>query len=478
MFCGLTRRDFALDRLKAGWPFFLISWLTLVLLVGVLTIGLRRHLVRAELRAATRELSDYLEQNNPSRLGVAPGSPNDYKRLGGLAFILVSRGSERLLLAREDIPSSLFRELLRLNSASTGAWIRLADNTTKTVWSIVSRKLPSGAVIQGGKESGESYRLYRQIIQMSVSAVALGFVFAWIAALLGVRRMVAPLGRLRRELEHLIEGGGEKLLPEGERGDERDLLYRQVNRLIRQNRRLIGEMQASLDNVAHDLRTPLTRLRSVAEFGLQEGSDSIRLRESLADCLEESERVLAILKTMMSVAEAEAGTMRLDCEAIDLRASVEEMITLYEYVAEERRITVRSEIAEDLWIHADRMRIAQVWANLLDNGVKYGREGGWLTVEAALRGDMVEVRFTDNGMGISDHERERIWERLYRGDRSRSRQGLGLGLNFVKAVVEAHGGGVGVESVLHEGSSFIIALPRAQAFMANVGKEKSQTSGA
>jgi len=99
------------------------------------------------------------------------------------------------------------------------------------------------------------------------------------------------------------------------------------------------------------------------------------------------------------------------------------------------------------------------WANLLDNAIKYGREGGWVTITARMTADAAEVVFADNGMGISDSEQGKIWERLYRGDRSRSQKGLGLGLSYVRAVVLAHGGSVSVASTLHEGSSFTVRLP-------------------
>jgi signal transduction histidine kinase len=123
----------------------------------------------------------------------------------------------------------------------------------------------------------------------------------------------------------------------------------------------------------------------------------------------------------------------------------------------------------------DITRISQVWANLLDNGIKYGREGGWVRIDVQVVAGEVLVTFTDNGMGISESEQGRIWERLFRGDRSRSRQGLGLGLNYVHAVVTAHHGTVSVKSKLHQGSRFEVRLPRASDQLCT--QEKSQTSG-
>ena len=473
MFSNL-RADFAAHRWRTATPFFLVIWLFCALLAGALTLLLKSQLEDGELAGAQKLLERYIADNLASQptFGVpGSGGGDSFK---GLVFIRLSSGSDRLLLTRESVAAGLFEELLHLDAELEGAWLELPGAAPEEVWTVARRKLANGAVIQGGRESRESYLLYRQVRRTAWAAVGIAFLLSWLLALAAAKKTAEPLVHLRSELERLVEKRWAQLHPSPGSGQDQVNLYDQVNQLIDHNRRLVEEMKGALDNVAHDLRTPLTRLRSVAEFGLQEDSNTERLRASLADCLEESERLLAMLKIMMSVAEAESGTMRLEPEIVHVQTSVNEMVELYEYVAEEKSIRLCSEIAEGLYIMADRTRIAQVWANLLDNGVKYGRESGYVAVTADQAGDMVNIRFADNGMGISASEQPRIWEGLYRGDRSRSQQGLGLGLNYVKAVVVALGGRVEVESRLREGSCFTVTLPRAQSF---VRKEKSQTSG-
>lgn len=472
MFLNLSREDFSWSRSKKALPVFFLLWSGGLFLALLYLFSLRIHLQHIEGRETERLLDSYLAMHRaPARHS---GSVLQSDNLApGLAFVRVVQGTEQLLVVGEQLPTQSSRGFIDIPSETSGVWIAVGAGEEERRLTIITRRYENGGMIQAGKDGGESYRIFEKLWQNTLCAVLFSVLLLWPLSLVFIKQSLAPLLTSRKLIDNLVQRSTSALLPEQGNGPELDNLYRQINLLIIQNRHLVSEMQQSLDNVAHDLRTPMTRLRSVAEYGLQAVDDPERLREALSDCLEESERVLAMLRIMMSVAEAESGTMRLELSECDLARTLEQVVILYEYVAEERKISVQLSTEKPLSVRIDATRIAQVWANLLDNAIKYSREGGWVKIIAGIRDGQAEVVFSDNGMGISENEQGRIWERLYRGDRSRTQQGLGLGLNYVRAVVAAHGGTVAVSSVLHAGSSFVVRLPLGQLKT----QEKSHTSG-
>jgi signal transduction histidine kinase len=196
---------------------------------------------------------------------------------------------------------------------------------------------------------------------------------------------------------------------------------------------------------------------TAAEIALL-GADPAAAREALADCVEESERVLALLNALLDVTEAEAGLMRLDRRPTDLARLATELADAYSMTAEEKSIAITVATPEPVEVDVDPVRMRQVIANLLDNAVKYTPQGGKVGLAVTRDGTAAVIRVWDNGPGVPEEEQDKVWTRLYRGDRSRGQRGLGLGLSVVKAVVEAHRGTVSVQANPGGGALFVVRV--------------------
>lgn len=373
---------------------------------------------------------------------------------GGVAFISMPAGWSEFDLERLAASPFFGRQ----------GWAEISAPGSDERLEVATARLSGGGLFQVGKSTRNRDELLRRfrgtasflIVAVVLAALAGGATLTWSA--------LRPLRNMTRAVGSILETGTVRArVPVAGTGDPLDDAAALMNRMLDRIEALIASLRGSLDNVAHDLRTPLTRLRATAETTLDRPRTAEQYRAALADILEESERVSTMLDALMDIAEAETGVMTLRAEPIDLVALVRGAAELYTDLAEEKGVPLELDLPASLPLVADAARLRQAVANLIDNAVKYTPPGGRVTLSAAARPDGATITVADTGVGIAPHDLGHIWERLYRGDRSRSERGLGLGLSLVKAIVEAHGGRVDVETTPGQGSRFSIHVPSSPA---------------
>lgn len=450
---------------------------------------------------------------------------SEYLEDGQSLVRLADRSGATLLWYFPDHFSEFDLEALERQISGTGADPRLPPEELTLAADhrrlrIVSIELPDGRLLQIGLETTNRLSTLRQF-RVVFPLIALPFLaLSLIGGLAFSRNSLRPIGSLIRTTRRIIETGKmDARIPVSGSGDELDELVELFNRMIGRIDGLISGMRNTLDNAAHDLRTPITRLRGRAEAALRDargtpdtaGGDGTGGRaepeaadrtapiaaapdperysaalHALGECVEEASRIQTMLGILMDISEAETGHMKLSLARVELSELLADIAELYAYAAEDRSLSLETRIGPGLSVTADADRLRQVAANLLDNAVKYTPPGGRITISAereggqsagsgpedggsdrkpeetgARRGGIIRITVRDTGIGIPAGEQRLIWNRLYRCDASRSEPGLGLGLSLVKAVVEAHRGTVEVSSEPGKGSAFTIRLPEA-----------------
>ena len=406
-----------------------------------------------------------LEQRDRQMLDSKLGEYTAAYARGGIAGL-----ADTVRAEQRTAPERLFVRVISRRSealvlSNTDGWDPSTLETTEL-------RLPDGTIVQVGKSTEARDDLlarFRAVLgAVTLTIVIIALSGGWLVT----QSAAYPIRRLTRAVRRIIRTGRtDERVPVAETAstnDALDELTTLFNAMLDKIEGLVAAMRGALDNVSHDLRTPLTRLRGTAEMALATPPDLERYREALVECVEESDRVLVMLNTLMDISEAESGVMPLQRERVRLADIVDRAVDLYREVADAKGVSLHvssgassgaASTAAAVVVNGDRTRLEQVAANLIDNAVKYTSAGGRVEVHGRRDGDRAVLEVRDTGVGIPPDEIPRIWDRLFRGDTSRAERGLGLGLSFVKAIVEAHGGAVSVTSEPGHGSTFTVSLP-------------------
>ncbi len=468
MSCGWTEDA---RRLRGSLGFRLGLWYALLFVAGgVVMAGVTYFLLGTALQRRDQDLilsaleryARRYEREGLPGLQAEVASDRSAGHAESVFVRVIGEGEEALFVSGPGTWTNLDLAQLRLAAGAAGPrWSRITGRGA--TFEVVTLRLLDGTLLQVGKSAetrGDILARFRS--QASFLVVAISVIGVLGGALL-TRQALLPVRELSRALARIVRTGKvSDRVAVRDTGDPLEELSRLFNEMLDRIETLIGGMRGSLDNVAHDLRTPLARLRMRLETAIVMG-DHDRMRAAIEEALEECDRVASMLTTLMDISEAETGTMALRKEPLEAAALLGEARDLYEDAAEAKGVALAVDAPEGIAVAGDRGRLRQAVANLVDNAVKYTPPGGHVTLRAAADDGRVLLECADDGPGIDESELPRIWERLYRGDQSRSERGLGLGLSLVRAIARAHGGDATVVSAPGRGASFRLSLPAASS---------------
>ncbi|MEM8573156.1 MAG: HAMP domain-containing sensor histidine kinase [Pseudomonadota bacterium] len=314
-------------------------------------------------------------------------------------------------------------------------------------------RLPGGDRLIVGRDiedRRELSRLIRSTMLWGLGVMALVGIGGgyWVS-----RRLLARVDDLSATTRTIMAGDLSRRLPVSGSGDELDRLAESLNSMLARIEQLMAGMREVSDNIAHDLKTPLNRLRNRVEEALREPSDERAYRGALERTIEEADGLMKTFNALLSIARLEAGAGGDDRDNLDLSALVSDAAELYEPVAEERGIALKLELANAVPIRGNRQLLGQAIANLIDNALKYGLvptaqangHASEVVIRTSTRDGLAEISVSDRGPGVPESERERVLSRFVRLEASRSEPGSGLGLSLVAAVARLHGGTVRLE---------------------------------
>jgi signal transduction histidine kinase len=380
------------------------------------------------------------------------GLSEQYQRLGlrGLADVVMSRsahGGPGLYLLVDRSRQSIAGNLDAMPQTRAHVGSQIEFDYERHVEGQLERRRARGRVFRllGGFELLVAQDVHERYLTEKLFSTTLpwSIVLMLLLGLVGggliSRNMLRRLDQINRTAGEIIAGDFSRRVPVSRSQDEFDALAENLNRMLDRIERLMKGVREVTDSVAHDLRTPLTRLRNRLEMTARHLDPNHAETTEIEAAMRETDQIIATFNAILLIAEADAGVMRGTIAPIDLAPVVGDMAELYEPVAEEKGVTLEIKPAGATLIEGNRNLVIQALSNLIDNAIKYTPKGGHITVSTAMTPQGAELTVADSGPGIPPDQRAHVIERFVRLEQSRNSPGTGLGLSLVAAVARLHG---------------------------------------
>jgi len=316
-----------------------------------------------------------------------------------------------------------------------------------------------GVILQVGQSMEEYGRIISVFKRIFIGALIFLMFLTAVVGWFMAKRALSGVEAVTRTAQMISRDVLDMRVPVKPRGDEIDELASTFNEMLDRIEQLVAGMKEMSDSIAHDLKTPITRIRGIAEITLTTETGQAEYETMTASIIEECDRLLDMISTMLVISRFEAGVGDLKKEPIDLAGIVRDACELFRPLAEDKNLSIDCRTPEALEYTGDAGMLQRLISNLLDNTIKYTPPGGQVTIALEKREECGTVlTAADTGPGIAQEEIAHIFERFYRGDESRSTEGAGLGLSLARAIARAHGGDITVESEPGKGSIFTVTL--------------------
>lgn len=275
------------------------------------------------------------------------------------------------------------------------------------------------------------------------------------------RSALSGVAMVTHTAQKISEDDLDTRVPVQHRHDEIDQLAVTFNQMLDRIKLLVSGIHQMNDNIAHDLRSPITRIRGLAEVTLTGDGGMDEYIQMAASTIEECDRLLQMINTMLTISRTEAGVDPMTFETVDLARAAHEACTLFQPLAEDKGITMQCSARAECLVRGNQQMLQRLLANLVDNAIKYTDAGGSVRVVVDDQAQRVRLMVQDTGPGIPPADHKQIFQRFYRGDQSRTQGGAGLGLSLAQAITRAHGGEITLQSAPGQGSTFTVLLPVA-----------------
>jgi signal transduction histidine kinase len=329
-------------------------------------------------------------------------------------------------------------------------------------------QLSGGFRMLVGRDLEERDRMHDVVIDAGRWSLAIVVILGIAGGMFVMRRVLKRVDAMTATAQTIMAGDLSERLPIAKTGDELDRLAGNLNTMLDRIEALMRGLKEVSDNIAHDLKTPLTRLRNRCEEALRTAEDEAQYRAALEGTIEESDGLIRTFNALLMIARAESGQARDNMRDFDAAEVAHGVGELYEPLAEEKGLTLSIDAPVAALVHGNRELISQALANLVDNSIKYAVPGAALPegvrpeirIQAVSAGDHILLTVADRGPGIPEADRARVLERFVRLEQSRSQPGSGLGLSLALAVAHLHGGDLKLEDN-QPGLRTVISLPRA-----------------